>query len=151
MKTPKILNVAFLLMLATLAACQHENTPIDQSAKLQESTGLAGSWEWVRTDGGFAYHIHDTPASTGKTISMTLTSDLHYTISINNVQTWDGTYTVEEKGDGENAQTWINFSDDAVQDMVINHVDATLLELSDNFADGVASQYKRKSTPAEED
>jgi hypothetical protein len=60
---------------------QVQNIPDNSSGTPKSTiTGIVGTWVWERTDGGFGNHIHDTPASTGKTIAFTLAADSTNTI-----------------------------------------------------------------------
>lgn len=104
---------------------------------------LAGVWQWVRSDGGFANHIHDTPASTGKQVTLKLTADHRYIFYSNGSPTAEGNYTLEKATcihDGQQ-KTRINFSGCA--DPVIHLLDASTLKLSDEARDGISSQYSR--------
>jgi hypothetical protein len=118
------------------------------SKHLDKSTvkeSLVGTWQWVRTDGGFAFHIHETPSTTGKTIHLKITSDGKYSIYSNGALTSNGTYTLETRQcihDHTN-KTFVNFSSDP--DFMVETIDNHNLEVSDEAYDGVGSSYKRKS------
>ena len=72
---------------------------------------ILGSWEWVRTDGGIANHIHETPASTGQEKTLLLNANNTYVIMVNSAVFSQGTFIVESKqcihdgraNDGSNA------------------------------------------------
>ena len=105
---------------------------------------LVGTWQWVRTDGGIAFHIHETPASTGKNIDLIINSDGKYFIYTNGNLTSDGTYALETRKciHDHAIKTFINFSSDL--DLMVEIIDEESLEVSDEAHDGLASSYKRK-------
>lgn len=106
-------------------------------------TQLVGEWQWVRSDGGIANLIHDTPASTGKNVTLKLTADNQYFFYSNGSLASQGTYTLETRAcihDGQQ-KTLINFS--GCPDQAIHLLNATTLELSDEAHDGIGSQYRR--------
>jgi len=108
--------------------------------------GLAGNWEWVSTNGGIANHIHETPASTGKNVQLNITADNKYSVYTNGALTSQGTLSFTGQAcihDHTNKKV-IVFSNPADQAMMIERIDNSFLELSDNAYDGVGSVYKRK-------
>jgi hypothetical protein len=109
-------------------------------------TAITGTWVWERTDGGFGNHIHDTPASTGKTIEFTLAADSSYTLFVNGTLTSTGTYSLAvRKCIHDNAsKPVIGFSATSLVGGMIEKADSTTLELSQDVYDGVSSQYRRK-------
>lgn len=106
---------------------------------------LTGTWKWIKTDGGIGNNIHDTPASTGKNIDLQLTTDNHYFIYTNGALTSQGTYTLESRNcihDHTNKNV-INFSSSHDVDMMVERLDQTTLESSDDVYDGTISIYSR--------
>ena len=104
---------------------------------------LVGNWQWIRTDGGIANHIHDTPASTGQEKTLQLNANNTYTIRINNAISSQGSFTVRSQQcihDGE-TKPYIEFDHDP--GMMVEVVDSTFLKLSDEANDGTDSQYQR--------
>jgi hypothetical protein len=104
---------------------------------------LAGTWQWVSTDGGFAFHIHRTPANTGKNVDLKITADGKYAIFTNDILTSEGTYALETRKcihDHAN-KTYIKFSSDP--GFMVHYVDVESLEVSDEAYDGLGSEYKR--------
>lgn len=104
---------------------------------------LTGQWEWVRTDGGIANHIHDSPQSTGKTIRLVLNQNLTYRKFINGVLSTEGSYVLSKRTcihDHQQKEV-ITFSAD--MEMMIESLDGQNLELSDENYDGLASRYRR--------
>ncbi len=118
------------------------------SKQVEKSTvekSLVGTWQWVRTDGGFAFHIHETPVTTGKNIDLKIASDGKYSIYTNSVLTSEGTYVLEKRKCIHDLtdKTFINFSSD--YDFMVEQIDKMNLEVSDEAHDGIGSSYKRKS------
>src|SRR5918993_649907 len=84
------------------------------AAKVAVDERLVGGWQWIRTDGGIANNIHETPASTGKEKVLFLRADHTYSISINNVPESEGHFNIESKKcihDGE-TKPFIRFEHD---------------------------------------
>jgi hypothetical protein len=127
------------IICITLIACAKKAHP----AKQVPDTGLAGTWEWERTDGGIGHHIHDTPQSTGKNRVLKLNADSTYTFYTNSVLTAQGTYRTEPRTciHDHARKPFLVFSDDP--GMMVEKLDAGSLALSDESYDGVESRYKR--------
>ena len=107
---------------------------------------ILGSWEWVRTDGGIANHIHETPASTGQEKTLLLNANNTYVIMVNSAVFSQGTFIVESKQcihDGT-MKPYIKFSHDP--GMMVEVADSSFLKLSDEANDGTDSQYHRTGT-----
>jgi hypothetical protein len=119
-----------------------------QTGQTLDGNGLVGTWQWVRSDGGFGYHIHDTPASTGKNIELKFLDNSRYAIYTNGAITSQGTYTLENKQciHDHKAKTFINFSSASDADMMIEKMEGGTLELSDEHFDGIGSIYQRKAS-----
>ena len=119
------------------------NFACTQQTSLPGAENLIGSWQWVQTSGGLSYHV-DTPLSTGKTVSLTITNDGHYSINTNNILTTQGTFTItSQKSIYENTnKIFLNFS--ASEGMMVEYCNNTNLTLSDNCDDGFVYEYVRK-------
>lgn len=120
------------------------------SKNMSPATGennLTGGWQWVRSDGGFGYHIHDTPASTGKNIELRFSDADGYAFYTNGALTSQGTYKLEKKQciHDKAVKTLINFSG-ADTDLMIEKMDGGTMELSDEHYDGIGSVYQRKAS-----
>jgi len=134
-----LFHLAIVIMVAGFApAC---SKPANKGTK---ENGLAGTWQWIRTDGGIAFHIHDTPLSTGKNVDLKITADGKYFLYTNGSLSSEGTYLMEtRKCIHDNAdKPLIRFSSFA--DFMVEKLDQDTLELSDEAYDGVGSLYKRK-------
>lgn len=133
MQKIKILVLLTVLLSITLSCEMEEVT----------NTSLTGNWEWVRTDGGFAAHIHETPASTGKRIQLELRDDNSYFIYTDGQITSQGTYSLSYKIciHDHNEKQQITFSSD--QNLMIESIDSKLLHLSDEMYDGLGRLYTR--------
>lgn len=115
--------------------------------KENANDSIVGEWEWVKTDGGIANHIHDTPASTGKKVELRLT-DQSYFITTNGALSSQGTYTLVSATcihDHRNKAV-IDFSSASDPDMMVEEMNNNTLILSDEAYDGVGSLYHRKGT-----
>jgi hypothetical protein len=132
-------NLLTLLVLSLLGSCQNDNT------QLSPQTGLEGTWEWVSTTGGLA-GIHDTPASTGKTLRYEFTSEGAYTITENGTVTSQGTYTIAKRNciHSGDQKDFIDFSSEEVADRTIETVDEKTLGLSDEYFDGYGLTFRRR-------
>jgi hypothetical protein len=136
-----LLTICFSFLLMSLS-CHKES--VSDCATHPGEQALTGTWKWVRTDGGFGNTIHDTPASTGKTIELTLQTNGHYSFTTNGTVTSSGTYQLLSKKCIHNNEmkTYIDFSADT--DLVVeNPVTGNELFLSDDVYDGVGMQYKK--------
>ena len=134
---------ALFLLMASATSCSKQDC---NTSDTLEKKGLPGTWKWVRTDGGIANHIHETPASTGKNIEWQMKPDFTYAVYTNGTVTSQGTYILETRNcihDHTNKQV-INFSSLNDRDMMIEKLDGTNLELSDDAHDGIGSLYTRK-------
>ena len=128
-----------LLLTLSITGCskQVEKSTVEES--------LVGTWQWVRTDGGFAFHIHETPVSTGKNVDLKVSPDGKYSIYTNGALTSNGTYTLETRQciHDHTDKTFINFSSGS--GFMVEKIDNQHLDVSDEAHDGVGSSYKRKS------
>ncbi len=141
LKTMKKVIYFLVTLLATVSitSCSKE------VGKPTVEESLVGAWQWVRTDGGFAFHIHETPITTGKNIDLKITTNGKYSIYTNGALTSNGTYALEKRKciHDHMEKTFINLSSD--DDFMIEKVDRENLEVSDEVHDGIGSSYKRKS------
>ncbi|HSB93666.1 MAG TPA: hypothetical protein VLC28_11125 [Flavitalea sp.] len=134
----KAYTVLFHLTLVyILASCEKT------VAKQAVDDRLIGRWQWVRTDGGIANNIHETPASTGQQRTLQLNANHTYLVTIGNEVVSQGTFSIDTKTcihDGQ-SKPYIRFNNDLA--MMVETVDATFLSLSDEANDGTGSQYQR--------
>ena len=111
---------------------------------------LIGEWNWVRTDGGIGFHIHETPETTGKTVQITLNGDYTYSLFENDQEVSSGIWqlTMKESIYSGEEERYIEFSEDyqnqyLVLKGIIYGLEKDTLRLGDNYHDGVASRYAR--------
>jgi hypothetical protein len=130
----------FLMILIAAFACE------DQEAA---PSTLTGKWEWIRTDGGYAFHIHHTPQSTGKAVILELSTNQTYRHYVNGVLNSQGIFSLSKRKcihDHQQKEV-ISFSSDTYavvpEEMMIESVDDQYLFLSDDHYDGLDSQYRR--------
>ncbi len=117
---------------------------------LATDNGIVGKWNWVSTDGGFNFHIHETPSTIGKEIILSLAQDSTYFISENNNIISEGTYRLSYKESIYTGKMELfisyqnNYSNqNVIYAGIINLKNETDLEIADNWCDGVGSSYKR--------
>lgn len=137
MKPSNYFMAAFAGVAILMSSCSKDNDVSDK---------LVGTWQWVRTDGGLAYHIHHTPASTGKFIDLKIARGNRYYIYTNGILTSQGTFTISTQNcihDHED-KAFLDFSGNTERDMMIEDVTDNELHLSDNAHDGIGSLYTRK-------
>lgn len=132
-----------ILAIAFIACDTNDETKIN-------NTDLVGSWNWTGTDGGMAYHIHATPASTGKNIQFRLMKNYTYSIYENGNEIEKGTYELSKKKSiytGE-MERYIQCSENKnIQNVVTNGIitvyDTNKLDISDNNYDGIGSGFEK--------
>jgi len=131
------LVMPIIIVVLFIGCSKQADKPVEKS--------LVGTWQWVSTDGGIAYHIHETPASTGKNVDLKISSGGEYSIYTNNVLTSSGNYVLETRKciHDHSDKTFINLSSD--NGFMVEKVDMENLEVSDEAYDGIGSTYKRKS------
>jgi len=111
---------------------------------------LIGEWNWVRTDGGIGFHIHETPETTGKRVQITLNGDYTYSLFENDQEVSSGIWqlTMKESIYSGEEERYIELSEDyqnqyLVLKGIIYGLEKDTLRLGDNYHDGVASRYAR--------
>ncbi|WP_029273461.1 hypothetical protein [Flavobacterium sp. KJJ] len=136
--------ITFFILAIGFISCSSE------SKSNFQNSGIYGKWNWVSTDGGFAFHIHDTPASTGNSIQLSLSKDNTFSITKNGKEVVTGKYELTTQKSiysgetekyitcemGENKET-LNI----VTKGIITIDDKNKLSISDNFNDGVGSGF----------
>lgn len=127
------------LLVFTLGNCS-KYTPSSQ-----RPGELSGTWNWVRTDGGFGYHIHETPASTGKSVQWKLTADGRYSLYQNGNLVSQGNYTLKTAKSirDHSDKKVIHFEGANEPDWMILQVSRQQMEITDNNYDGVTSVFSR--------
>ena len=127
-----------LLLLTMFSSCTDNNN----SSSVNKS--IVGTWSWVKTDGGIAFNIHDTPESTGKNIDINFFDNSRYFVYTNGVLSEQGTYRLGSKISivDHSTKTTVQFSKG--EEMMIEKIDGLNLELSQNANDGIGSSYLRK-------
>jgi hypothetical protein len=138
--------ICFLIIILGLMSCSsNDETKIDNSE-------IVGKWNWTNTDGGIGYHIHETPSSTGENIILILEKDYSYSIIKNGNEISNGIYVLSMKESiySQDLEKFISYS--SVQEMEslpcilggrIKVYEANVLDISNNFEDGVGSLYEK--------
>ena len=137
-------SLILLFVVFALLSCEAENEDTIQN------TGIVGVWNWLRTDGGFAFHIHESPETTGKTIKLCLTEDKKFRILENDLEVASGTYSLslmKSIYSGELAD-YITYEGDysdvnVVIAGIIEVLDNNILTIADNCYDGIGSTFER--------
>ena len=131
----------FILLIIFFIACSKKTTAISQTTTDQK---LMGTWKWVRSSGGFANQTR-TPESIGENRSLQFANDHQYFIYKNESIISFGTYAIETRQcihDHTN-KPWINFSSPNDNDQMIEKMEETNLELSDEVYDGFDHFYTK--------
>lgn len=128
-----------VLAITLLVSCSKQQI----AATEKGGDSLLGTWQWQRTDGGIGYHIHETPANTGKNVLLKLTAGNEFFIYTNGALTAQGTYGLRMQTciHDQTNKTFIDFS--TGQDMMVEKREGSYLELSDEAMDGVNSVFQR--------
>jgi len=111
---------------------------------------IIGEWNWVSTNGGFAFNVHETPSTTEEIIVLKISKNYSYLILENDTIVSEGTYSLVLKKsiyDG-NMKSYLTLSDNYSNQNVIiggliNNVSKTELNIVDNMHDGIGSWFKR--------
>ncbi len=135
----KLYKLIFVFAFLPFLSCSKENTGEKTPAD------LAGSWTWVRTDGGIGNNIHDTPASTGKNIELVLSSDSKYSFYTNGILTSQGSFSLPAHNciHDNNSKKVLDFSSPAATDLMIESNNGVTLIVSDEYLDGTISEFRR--------
>ena len=138
----KNLICLFILTLGIISCSSDDETRIDNS-------DLIGNWNWTNTDGGIGFHIHETPETTGKIIHLNLNGNYEYSVTENGTEISNGIYELIMNksiysGEMERFiilqtidQQYLGF----VKNGIINIDENEKLNISDNNADGVGSEF----------
>ncbi|MDP3314061.1 hypothetical protein [Lutibacter sp.] len=126
-----------------ISCSSDDNTKIDNS-------DLVGKWNWTNTDGGIAFHIHETPELTGKIIHLSLMENYTYSITENGNEISNGFYELIIKKSiysGE-LERFIQFPENhqytgIVMKGIIKTFENIRLDISDNNHDGIGSGFVR--------
>ncbi|MCG1037640.1 hypothetical protein [Polaribacter sargassicola] len=133
----------FILSLAIISCSSDDETRIDNS-------DLIGNWNWTNTEGGIGFHIHETPETTGKIIHLNLKENYEFLVTENGTEISNGIYELimkESIYSGE-MERFIQFPENNqylgfVKNGIIDIYENTKLNISDNNADGIGSEFER--------
>ncbi|WP_062062971.1 hypothetical protein [Aquimarina longa] len=142
-------NLIYLLILTLgIISCSSDNETE------MNNPDLIGKWNWTNTDGGIAYHIHETPETTGKIINLNLLENFEYSITENGTEILRGNYEIIMKesiysGEMESYLTYSTENQTVYQNQnivlsgIIRILENENLSIADNYADGIESKYIR--------
>lgn len=127
----------FAIAFSSLALISCRNG--DEKETLKQ---LEGNWNWVSTSGGINGTV-TTPASTGKTVVLSLRSDKSYEVKENDAVISTGTYTTSDFVSNLDHQThvYVDFSNDP--DRLVQSVSDTKLFMRDDNTDGFTDEYDK--------
>ncbi|WP_207492214.1 hypothetical protein [Aridibaculum aurantiacum] len=113
--------------------------------KAETRNELVGKWKWVKTEGGIAGHILETPETTGRNVQLQFHHSRHYELHTNGSLSAEGSYTLETKKciHDHADKTFIRFSGSTPAPMMVEKTIADTLVLSDEAFDGMKSSYVR--------
>ncbi len=139
------MNPKFSFLLLVMAAAGIVTGCSKQREEPTAEKNLIGTWEWESTDGGIAFHIHETPATTGKNIDLKIAPGGTYAMFTNGALISNGTYVLEKRKciHDHTDKLFVNLSQD--KDFMVEKIDKANLDVSDEAYDGMGSRYKRKS------
>jgi hypothetical protein len=139
----KIITILFLAIGLISCSSQSNST----------NTDLYGKWNWVSTDGGIGFHIHNTPASTGNAIQLILLKDNTFSIIKNGKEVSSGTYEITSQksiftGEMEKFITCHQITENQeplniVTEGILKVSEANKLEIKNNYPDGIGSVFER--------
>lgn len=143
----KKIIIIFIFSIGFISCSSNDETKI-------ENSDIIGKWNWISTDGGFAFHIHEKP-TTGNTFQLSLMKNYVYSIARNGNEVENGTYELVMKKSiysGEMERFIICYAKnqqlqniEIVQNVVINGIikvyETNKLDISDNNYDGIGSGF----------
>lgn len=130
-------KTVLIFIISILAA----SCSLESSSNTSSSNSILGTWTWQKSVGGIAGTTL-TPESTGTQKKLLFSSDGKVTVYLNNEITATTTYEIK-KGPSifdEKESTLLIFGGNTY---VIQFLTEDSFSLSDNFADGFSSLYKR--------
>ena len=139
-------KITFLLLLtiAFISCTGDDKLKIDSSE-------IVGAWNWTSTDGGVAFHIHETPESTGKDYQLILNSNNSYSLLENGITVSKGTFelSMRESQLFNKVSEFITFSGNMIEvhglvlNGMITRTDQNTLNIMDDFPDGIGSTFSK--------
>lgn len=139
----KKIIIIFISAIGFISCSSDDNTKIDNS-------DLIGKWNWISTDGGIAFNIHETPTSTGNTFQLSLMKNYLYSIAKNGNEVSSGNYELVMKksiysGEMERFITYSETENQELKNVAISGIikvyEINKLHISDNNYDGIGSGF----------
>ncbi len=139
--------ITIFILAISFISCSSE------SDSKSDSSGIYGKWNWVGTDGGIAFHLHSTPASTGNSIQLSLNKDNTFSITKDGKIVASGKFDLTEQksiSTGE-MKSFItcNITDNIQEPLniatrgIITNSESNKLEIAENNPDGIGSSFVR--------
>lgn len=139
----KKITIIFIFAIGFISCSSNDQTTIDNS-------DLIGKWNWISTDGGIAFNIHETPTSTGNTFQLSLMKNYLYSIAKNGNEISSGKYELVLKksiysGEMERFIIYSETENQQLQNVTISGIikvyETNKLDISDNNYDGIGSGF----------
>lgn len=141
----KKLITILIIAIGLISSCSADT---DDTIK---NSDFVGNWNWVGTHGGFADHLHTTPASTGNTLQLNLMKNYTFSILKNGQETISGKYELtftKSIYTGEMEKYIIcDMSNNPEGGYFVTQgiitIDGNRLSIDDNNYDGIGSGFER--------
>lgn len=79
-----------MAIICILPACT--KAPVKNDSQIPSNTSIAGKWIWVKSEGGFSYHV-DNPSNTGNQLQVEFKTDGTVDYYKNNELQYSGFYS----------------------------------------------------------
>jgi len=146
MRHPGFLMTTLLALFWFLPGCSAKLIPTAPSASVRSDSTYIGTWNWVRSIGGYAGRT-ETPESNGYTMRIELTSDSVYREYRSDIVTISRRFSIrrETRPDSPDSFDVISFPGVSVEPpMHIRLTGRDTLNLVDQYMDGYSRFYSRR-------
>lgn len=139
----KKMIIVFMITIGFVSCSTEDKTKIDDS-------DLIGKWNWMRTNGGIAFNIQETPSSSGNSFVLNLMKNNLFSIDKNGKEVSRGKYEIVMKKSiysGE-IERFIVYSDIEIKQLqhivfsgIVEVYALNKIHISDNNFDGIGSEF----------